>query len=134
MTTTDEKTALALPDPRIAFFDDLAPRWDDVGQDPEQTVRQVAQWCELLDFRPGEDLLEIGCGTGQLTGWLAAQVAPGRVMAIDFSSRMLDQARRSARRSGSSGRMCAVTIWARNVMTWRSASMLSPISATRRRP
>ena len=83
MTTKDQITPLDSPDPRIAFFDDLAPQWDEVGQDPEETVRQVAQWCELLDFRPGEDLLEVGCGTGQLTGWLAAQVAPGRVTAIE---------------------------------------------------
>jgi SAM-dependent methyltransferase len=94
MTSTDEKTPLGSLDPRIAFFDDLAPRWDEVGQDPEDTVRQVAQWCELLNFRSGEDLLEMGCGTGQLTGWLAAQVAPGRVTAIDFSPQMLEEARR----------------------------------------
>ena len=37
------------------------------------------------------DLLEVGCGTGQLTGWLVEQVAPGKVMAIDFSAKMLEK-------------------------------------------
>ena len=36
----------------------------------------------------------MGCGTGQLTGWLADQVSPGRVIAIDFAQAMIDQARR----------------------------------------
>jgi len=35
----------------------------------------------------------VGCGTGQITGWLAARVKPGRVMAADFSPAMLAQAR-----------------------------------------
>jgi ubiquinone/menaquinone biosynthesis C-methylase UbiE len=47
-----------------------------------------------LGLAPGQDLVEIGCGTGQLTGWLASVVAPGRVVAIDFSAAMLAEARR----------------------------------------
>ena len=43
----------------------------------------------LLGLRSGECVLEIGCGTGQLTGWLAERVRPGRVVAIDFSPEML---------------------------------------------
>jgi len=46
----------------------------------------------LLGFRGGQDVLEVGCGTGQITGWLAGQVAPGRVVGIDFSAQMLARA------------------------------------------
>lgn len=81
-------------DPRIAFFDDLAERWDEVGQNPSATMARLAELSGLLDLKPGTDLLEVGCGTGQITGWLAEQVAPGRVVAIDFAEAMLQQARR----------------------------------------
>jgi ubiquinone/menaquinone biosynthesis C-methylase UbiE len=39
------------------------------------------------------DVLEVGCGTGQITGWLVDQVRPGRVVGIDFSPAMLARAR-----------------------------------------
>ena len=40
----------------------------------------------------GRDVLDLGCGTGRHTAWLAG--AGARVTAIDFSARMLDEARR----------------------------------------
>lgn len=92
--STRQPTCGSPPDPRMTFFDELAPRWDEVGQDPAETVRLVAEHRELLGLKPGEDLLEVGCGTGQLTGWLAEQVAPGRVVAVDFAASMLELARR----------------------------------------
>jgi ubiquinone/menaquinone biosynthesis C-methylase UbiE len=80
-------------DPRIAFFDRLAADWDHAEQDPRETIRRIEELDDLLRLRPGLDVLEVGCGTGQLTGWLAARVAPGCVTAIDFSEGMLRQAR-----------------------------------------
>jgi len=44
-------------------------------------------------LQPGDRLLEVGCGTGQITGWLAECVRPGRVMAVDFAPAMLAAAR-----------------------------------------
>jgi ubiquinone/menaquinone biosynthesis C-methylase UbiE len=81
-------------DPRIAYFDGLADRWDTCGQDPADTLRRLESLSVQLALRAGEDLLEVGCGTGQITGWLATQVSPGRVVAIDFAEAMLEQARR----------------------------------------
>jgi len=79
-------------DPRIAFFDRLATQWDESEQDPAATIGRLEQLVELLDLRPGESLLEVGFGTGQLTAWLAERVRPGRVVAIDFSPKMLQKA------------------------------------------
>ena len=80
-------------DRRIAFFDELAPRWDTDGQNPTETVQRVAELAPQLGLTAGETVLEVGCGTGQLTGWLATQVAPGRVVAIDFAPSMVETAR-----------------------------------------
>jgi len=80
-------------DPRIRFFDRLSANWDHGEQDPWETINRVAQLDGLLRLGPGLDVLEVGCGTGQLTGWLAEKVAPGRVTAVDFSESMLAKAR-----------------------------------------
>jgi SAM-dependent methyltransferase len=81
------------PDPRIAFFDQHAPTWDTQGPDPAATRRRLGELEGRLGLRPGLDVLEVGCGTGQVTGWLAERVKPGRVVAVDFSPAMLVQAR-----------------------------------------
>ncbi len=81
-------------DPRRHYFEELAPRWDVDGQDPGGTVERLEALADQLQLQPGMDLLEVGCGTGQITGWLAARVAPGQVVAVDFAEAMLAQARR----------------------------------------
>lgn len=81
-------------DPRREYFDRLAPDWDVRGQDPVQTLQRLESLRGSLDLRAGLDLLEVGCGTGQITAWLAEQVRPGRVLGIDFSAEMVNQARR----------------------------------------
>jgi len=80
-------------DPRVAFFDRLAPHWDQDGPGQEEIVGRLAALNGRLGLRPGLDVLELGCGTGQITGWLAETVRPGRVVAADFSPGMLAQAR-----------------------------------------
>lgn len=79
-------------DPRTAFFDDLAGRWDHGEQSPEETVRRVAELAGHLAIEPGQDVLEVGCGTGQLTGWLVEQASPGKVVAVDFAPAMVAMA------------------------------------------
>ncbi|HOB98399.1 MAG TPA: class I SAM-dependent methyltransferase [Verrucomicrobiota bacterium] len=80
-------------DPRVAFFDRQAPTWDRTGPDPDATMRRLRELDGRLGLKAGLDLLEVGCGTGQITGWLASTVRPGRVVAVDFSEGMLAQAR-----------------------------------------
>ena len=48
----------------------------------------------LAHLRPGLDLLDIGCGPGTITGDLARRVAPGRVVGLDASAEVIEQARR----------------------------------------
>ena len=80
-------------DPRVAFFDGLAQNWDQEGPTAEAMVAHLAAHRDLLGLRAGLRLLEVGCGTGKTTGWLAQQVAPGRVLAVDFAPAMIREAR-----------------------------------------
>lgn len=80
-------------DPRIAFFDQQAPAWDRTGPDPRVTRQRLEDLESRLALRPGLDVLEVGCGTGQITGWLVERVRPGRVLAVDFAPAMLERAR-----------------------------------------
>jgi SAM-dependent methyltransferase len=53
------------------------------------------------DLRPGETVLDIGCGAGIDTLIAARQVGPsGRVIAVDMTPAMLDKAAASARQAG----------------------------------
>ena len=55
----------------------------------------------LLDhLRPGLEVLDLGCGPGSITSDLAALVAPGRVLGIDRSDEVLDEARDAATAAG----------------------------------
>lgn len=80
------------PDPRIVFFDALAGRWDDEEPSSQTMTARLGRHADLLALEPGQSLLEVGCGTGKTTAWLAAQVAPGRVAAIDFAPEMIAKA------------------------------------------
>jgi ubiquinone/menaquinone biosynthesis C-methylase UbiE len=90
----NQSAAERAADPRLEFFNQLAPRWDAECSNPEDTLHRLASLNGRLALAPGHHLLEIGCGTGQVTGWLADAVAPGRVVAADFAPEMLAEARR----------------------------------------
>jgi SAM-dependent methyltransferase len=80
-------------DPRIAFFDEHATHWDDDPVAQAHVRERLRELRPLLGFQAGWDVLEAGCGTGQITDLLAEWVRPGRVTAVDFSAVMLARAR-----------------------------------------
>lgn len=73
---------------------------DATGQWP--AVQQLRAWeRERLALQPGERLLDVGCGAGDVAIGLAADVLPGgSVVGIDSSDAMLDAARRRAATAG----------------------------------
>jgi ubiquinone/menaquinone biosynthesis C-methylase UbiE len=81
------------------FFDRIASQWD--GRvDLEQLAHTLRQG--LLESRVAPDgtIVDLGCGTGNLTLALLEQLgSEGRVLAVDFSSHMIGEARRKVRDS-----------------------------------
>jgi len=79
-----------------AWLYDSVLRVTTLGQ--EQSLRR--QTIELAELRPGQRILDIGCGTGTLL-ILAAQAVPGiRAQGIDPSPEMIERARQKAVEAG----------------------------------
>lgn len=90
-------------DAQAAYWDDRAASWIEAERWWHSTVTVpfgVAA-IERLDPRPGQHLLDIGCGTGPTSIELGRLVAPGgTVQGLDISSSMVDAARTRAGESG----------------------------------
>lgn len=72
-----------------ALFDQVAARYDswydtELGSVSDQVERHLAQ---SIFKAPGSKVLEIGCGTGQYTGWLVQEGY--EVTAVDISGEMM---------------------------------------------
>ena len=74
-----------------------AASYDKVA-DPQ--VRWGAEVLERLPLDGDETVLDAGCGTGRVTELLLARLPRGRVVALDASASMLDQARARLARFG----------------------------------
>jgi len=78
-------------------------RWRAEGYD-RATVYEIEHHREaiqLADIQPGEDVLEVACGTGRATVELADRLGPaGKLVALDISEAMLGHARRKAEERG----------------------------------
>jgi demethylmenaquinone methyltransferase/2-methoxy-6-polyprenyl-1,4-benzoquinol methylase len=56
---------------------------------------------KALELRPGDTVVEIGCGTGLNFGLIEERIGPrGQLIGVDLTDRMLAQARRRAERHG----------------------------------
>ena len=71
------------------YFDDCAKRghmWSFSPMELQMLQTAMERW----DIRPGHRILEPGCGSGRLTGYLARAVGPeGEVFACDLSKDMI---------------------------------------------
>jgi SAM-dependent methyltransferase len=85
-------SSMAHADPRATFFDHHAHGWDsDAGN--TQMLHRLGHMRERLGLAPGMRVLEVGCGTGLITGWLIECVGANQVVSIDFSPEMLAKAK-----------------------------------------
>lgn len=73
-----------------AYFDKISGVYDLMSDDAEASVRERA--LQILDARPNERILEIGCATGHATIEIAQSIgSAGHVDALDISPRMMRQ-------------------------------------------
>lgn len=85
----DEQQAQQLYDELAPFYDVLASVYRLVG-----SRRLAERGIRLLDLRPGDTVVDLGCGTGVNLPDLAGAVGPeGRVVGVDLSEGMLAEAR-----------------------------------------
>jgi demethylmenaquinone methyltransferase/2-methoxy-6-polyprenyl-1,4-benzoquinol methylase len=95
---TTDATPGTLPEPQVrAMFDRIAGVYDLMNSVMTAGLhhRWRARAADLAEVRPGDRVLDVATGTGDLALELAGRVAPGgEVVAADFSEEMLVHARR----------------------------------------
>src|SRR5580704_7413905 len=69
----------------------MADRWDSALYDDRHSFvwKKAGDLIDLLDPRPGERILDLGCGTGHLTAQIAERGA--EVIGLDASASMMGQ-------------------------------------------
>jgi SAM-dependent methyltransferase len=80
----------------------MASGWERRRAEIEKVTRPVSEWMvEALDPQPGDTVLELAAGPGDV-GYLAASLLgeDGRLISSDFSSEMVEVARRRASELG----------------------------------
>ncbi|OGV68608.1 MAG: hypothetical protein A2283_12635 [Lentisphaerae bacterium RIFOXYA12_FULL_48_11] len=83
-----------ISDPRIEFFDSIADKWD-TWHDLQDLNGKLVVLLEEFGINKDESILDVGCGTGNLTISLLQKLGPaGRIIAIDISKEMLERARK----------------------------------------
>jgi SAM-dependent methyltransferase len=76
-------------------------KWADYQEHQDQVLRPVSdRLIAVADPKPGERVIDVGCGCGATTIDFAARVAPGgEVLGVDLSEPMLARARERAPRA-----------------------------------
>ncbi len=72
------------------FFDERADEWDTMTVHDPSKVRYIT---DLLDIRPDDRVLDVGTGTGVMVPGYLEVLDEGKVIAIDYSERMIEVAR-----------------------------------------
>jgi ubiquinone/menaquinone biosynthesis C-methylase UbiE len=82
-----------------AYYNKISRFYDLLSDRSEAPMRKAG--LDLLQARPGEQILEIGFGTGHTLADLVKSVGPqGKVFGVDLSDRMVQLARENLAKSG----------------------------------
>jgi ubiquinone/menaquinone biosynthesis C-methylase UbiE len=87
-----------------SFYNKIAKAYDVLAEHSEAPVRKAG--LEMLNAQPGQNILEIGFGTGHSLIDLAKSVGPtGKVYGIDLSEKMVEISLKRARQEGMNGQI-----------------------------
>jgi SAM-dependent methyltransferase len=80
------------------YWATVAPTWIEVEDRLNEVIELPGEMAmDRLGLRPGERVLDLGCGTGRTTLRLAERVAPGgQAVGVDITEEMVARARRHA--------------------------------------
>jgi ubiquinone/menaquinone biosynthesis C-methylase UbiE len=78
-------------------------------KNPKEVNNRFIWAISVLKLRPAENILEIGCGTGILTGQIALQLNSGTITAIDRSKPMMKLAEQRNEEYMQAGKVKLVT-------------------------
>ena len=86
------------------MFDRLAPRYDLFNHLTSMGLASLWRQKALAPVRPGMRILDLGCGTGDLTLEAAKKLGGlGEVIGLDFSENMLKFAQKRYQKTGLNG-------------------------------
>ena len=78
----------------MVIFDKKAAQDIELSYQTPEIVRQRIQTLEALALRAGEQVLDVGCGTGLLVHGMSSTIgSQGRIIGVDFSHDMLELAK-----------------------------------------
>ncbi|MFT4264787.1 MAG: class I SAM-dependent methyltransferase [Nocardioides sp.] len=73
---------------------------------PVQTIPARIRWAvDFMDVRPGDHILEVGCGPGAGAELICARLETGRLFAIDRSEAGVDRTKRRCAQFVAAGRL-----------------------------
>ena len=76
------------------FFDGLACNWDERFYGGDEVNLRLDTLAVRFDVKPGFRVMDLGCGTGIMSGRLSALAGEeGKVFSCDFSMKMLEMAK-----------------------------------------
>jgi demethylmenaquinone methyltransferase/2-methoxy-6-polyprenyl-1,4-benzoquinol methylase len=73
------------------FFNKLAEKWDEINH---YEMDKIETMINLLNIKNGEQVLDVGTGTGVLLPLLFKRTSGESITAIDLSDKMMEQARK----------------------------------------
>jgi demethylmenaquinone methyltransferase/2-methoxy-6-polyprenyl-1,4-benzoquinol methylase len=72
------------------FFDERAEVWDEISVHDPEKVQYIT---DLLEIHREDRILDIGTGTGIMVPFYEKYLTTGRVVAVDYSEKMIEVAR-----------------------------------------